>query len=337
MPTASRNAILSFVLITFAASMEFLDYYRFSLGQIGSIFQTSKVQNHSNNTISLVTVNTLPIKSLPCLNVRGKSGHWIAKTEDSNFELIEKSWDRTTEFPPSVKSVSTYYWKDDHENCSITVATLNNTCSTLQRLGITKLLFVGDSLTSSQVQSLWNLMGYTSGLPENNTVYCPESNGFTFRIDFIRNDRLSTNPKDGPCPGDGICNVWVENYLDNNIMETNGLLSKQHRIVLVANTGAHLHTKEGFVRRFENFLKVVDTQRDHDQDWVIFRTTVPGHFNCSEHDRPYEMNRNSAKLWVTIIMIGSKWNRITTMSSKRWEKSINNLNKAGSSCWMYFP
>lgn len=102
-------------------------------------------------------------------------------------------------------------------------------------------------------------------------IQCPGYGAYT--LQFIRNDELLEN--DEPVSIDNeqkncgtYCFPWTEEYLK----------SPERSIVLV-NAGAHIHDKKRFEAAIDRFVEVFD-DLNRPNDIVLFRTLVPGHWDC---------------------------------------------------------
>ena len=55
--------------------------------------------------------------------------------------------------------------------------------------------------------------------------------------------------------------------------------STKKRTLLILNQGAHFHSMETFAGSFDQFVSLFNTIA-HPNGFVVFRATVPGHFDC---------------------------------------------------------
>jgi len=180
------------------------------------------------------------------------------------------------------------------DGCEVELITLDNLCTLLQAMDIRKIFLLGDSLMLQQAQSLWMLLEQEDQLTEPGSsnpnftkhVICPnhaEGNNepFQFKYQFVRNDYLveSSNPVDmgeniQNC-GNSYCYPWYEAYkADQGI-----------RNLIIANTGLHVKEADKFREHFHDFVQNIDLFQQEktslqNNDIVMFRTSVPGHFGC---------------------------------------------------------
>ena len=210
-----------------------------------------------------------------CQWIRGSSGHWIADP------ITIRSRDASV-----VVNSTNFRWEDEERSCQTSLWTKAGMCQVMNNLGLNRIFLVGDSLTHLQYTSMWNLLGFEysvkgTEIPNNFTVNCPENLQTSFIIQYVRNDKLSLTKTNRRCVG-GICNAWVDAYRG---------FKDRGKTLLVANTGAHLHSFPTFQSRFDAFVQLLSEQKES-QDLIFFRTTVPGHFNCSRSDVPYQDARH---------------------------------------------
>jgi len=170
---------------------------------------------------------------------------------------------------------STYRWQDTFESCQTALFTRDGICKVLHQLNITRVFFVGDSLSFMMVQSFWKLFGLHDDPGDQfagfeRVLDCDPLVNFSFKVVYTRNDHLTNEGI--PCAD--ICRDWLQRYM-----------SSQERTLFVANTGAHTTGAEVFQRDFDAFVDLMDTIR-HGNDIVFFRTTVPGHVHCGNHHIP---------------------------------------------------
>eukprot|EP00978_Attheya_sp_CCMP212_P048575 scaffold544683_cov67-Attheya_sp.AAC.1 len=233
-----------------------------------------------------------------CLEVRGSSGKWIhdlsyATEAQYNSTLDEQAGDASRRFKPSSGTVpylpaSTYRWQDTFESCQTALFTRDGICKVLHQLNITRVFFVGDSLSFMMVQSFWKLFGSHDD-PGDQGAYggfervldcdCVPLASFSFKVVYTRNDHLTNESI--PCAD--VCMDWWQRYM-----------SSQERTLFVVNTGAHTTGAHVFQRDFDAFVDLMDTNTNtntihhhHGNDIIFFRTTVPGHVNCRNHPIPF--------------------------------------------------
>merc|ERR1712194_940481 len=70
------------------------------------------------------------------------------------------------------------------------------------------------------------------------------------------------------------CYPWTESYQ-----------SYPGKTLLIASTGVHFNDRATFQRSFDEFIRTMDSIHRPD-DIVLFRTSVPGHFDCNDKEIP---------------------------------------------------
>jgi len=280
--TLKRIAVLVLLVLFFKATN--FTVTRVDSGEILSILK-SPISQSRESTVE---------KS--CLATKGSSGAWVkdlsyaakaqylSHLQEGAGSAIRafRPTDDVPYFPPS-----TYRWRDnDNEqksnwSCQMELCTLEGMCHALAQLHITRLFFVGDSLTYMQVQSLWKLFGLLDDPGEqfgpgfDRALTCPSSTtsattNFTFSVVYVRNDHLS---KEGSCKD--ICNPWIDKYF-----------SSRKRTLFVGNIGAHIMQFSQFRSEFDAFVELMNHTIPAN-DMIFFRTTVPGHGKCNAFHAPF--------------------------------------------------
>jgi len=246
-----------------------------------------------------------------CRYLRGRAGHWEQDMEYAKLAQYKTpisfyagKADRLfvpTENEP-FRLPTTYKWIDAlYPQCQTELVTLEGLCDVMQRLGVGRILLVGDSLTWQSSESLHKLLGATDDAHEGHslkswvaTFKCP--NGANeIQIQALRNDELNKiaeepMEKKPNCGIMGYCMPWINEYTSNPVPT-----------VLIANAGAHIDDIVRFRSLFYDFLNIVDSA-DRSDDIVFFRTSVPGHRDCmKEGIQPFyyyhEYQARETKKW----------------------------------------
>jgi hypothetical protein len=189
---------------------------------------------------------------------------------------------------------TTHRWDETvWPTCPIAVSSTTEICAAMERLGLTRILFVGDHTTMTQAVSLANILGQGAGISlDPNVVPNFAKNivcsGTSFQLTYIRNDRLE-EPGTTPSPnypncgaaGQQYCYPWSDNYAQFG--------GKQ---LLIVNTGYHWADDwQGYITNFQNFVGKIDeistASALRSNDVIMFRTSVPGHKECNLHNGPY--------------------------------------------------
>ena len=91
---------------------------------------------------------------------------------------------------------------------------------------------------------------------------------FTFEVVFQRSDNFRDFGTDFYHLN------WLDPYVQNPA-----------KTLLVANTGMHTPDQEQYQYDLDQFVETVQAL-DRPQDMIVFRTSVPGHENCKDHQQP---------------------------------------------------
>jgi hypothetical protein len=208
------------------------------------------------------------------------------------------------DFVPTVampyRNASTYKWVDD--SCPVEVLTRNTFCSVLEQLQLSRIMFVGDSITQQMAESLWKLLDHVDD-PNDEQLHAKQwmrnvtcrGNGGGFQLSYYRNDHLDGSNFTGDAdhvehicakPKDGFCTSWIDDYVNNQAATNNTLL--------IANLGAHIHKTTTFEDEMNAFLSLLNAYQDS-SDIVVFRMTVPGHYGCQHATGPLSSYEEFAK------------------------------------------
>lgn len=179
---------------------------------------------------------------------------------------------------------TTYRWDEArYDTCGVSQVTQEGVCETLKSMNARRIFILGDSLNLQLAQSMWMWLTNENhgdspterGKLDPNfktTIQCMGYGSYT--LQFIRNDEFLEN--DLPVSIDKeqkncatYCYPWTREYL-----------ADESRTILIANVGAHIHQFEKFQEAMDRFVDVVDGMR-RPNDIVLFRTLVPGHWDCS--------------------------------------------------------
>ena len=225
--------------------------------------------------------------SLHCLNRRGKNGTWITSAEGYTYG---KPLNVTGDAGSYAKHTK-WKWHDSELQCQIQLLTAAKFCDVMDRLELKRVFFVGDSLTDMMALSLWSMLTGSiekghCGLPNTRTqpyinfFDCNvNNNGDQQKIEFhySRNDRLSNVTAENRKLGYGGIHYeleWQGDYASNPIPT-----------LLIANTGMHFPGMDDYTRDFSRFIHTIESF-DRPQDFVVYRSNVPGHSGCSDDSVP---------------------------------------------------
>ena len=233
-----------------------------------------------------------------CRFVRGRVGNWVQDMEyaataqyrtplahySGNAERhfrkkVEKKIIKDMDFRPP----TTYRWVESrYQTCQTSLVSKHGVCDLLSRLDVRRIFALGDSLSLQMAQSLWMWLSSEGNSPTpkgtlepnfQHTISCP---AFDFTLQYIRNDEflendlpVSIDQKQSNCAS--YCYPWTEQYRQDS-----------SRTILIANNGAHIHSADRFREAVHRFMNVVDGMNRPD-DIVLWRSLVPGHWDCGRH------------------------------------------------------
>ena len=188
--------------------------------------------------------------------------YYIVPRERAGLKEAE-NW--RTQGPPS--PWTKYRWT----GCGIEITNRTKVCGTMEKLGLRRLLIVGDSISYMHAQSLLHLMDASHEDIIVSKQYAPSQlrRQFTkdlncFDFEYVRNDYLI-----GKCDK---CLEWLDNYF------------KGPATLLIINSGAHQTTN--FQSRIHDLLSLIADKATERNDVVLWRTAYAGHPNCSSSDVP---------------------------------------------------
>mmetsp|Transcript_1500 Transcript_1500/g.4543 ORF Transcript_1500/g.4543 Transcript_1500/m.4543 type:complete len:369 (+) Transcript_1500:72-1178(+) len=167
----------------------------------------------------------------------------------------------------------------------------SSVCATLNRLGLERLLFVGDPLSRQMFRSLLMIIqadqirvrvtkhAHFKDRSFKGQMHCPS--GFV-TLTFIENWYLGSPEF---CGKDvmSACDPWLPTYVKSD-----------EATLLVVNTGAHHHNETTYKGVIDTWLQELNESWDamsadrRSNDCIYFRTTVPGHKNCAANTRPFD-------------------------------------------------
>jgi GDSL/SGNH-like Acyl-Esterase family found in Pmr5 and Cas1p len=234
-----------------------------------------------------------------CRYLRGKVGHWtqdMKYAEGAQYRIPLRHYSGNAEklFQRNAKQgvygdmkyrpPTTYRWEETrYDQCQPSLMTRENVCEILPSMGIQRIFVLGDSLNLQMAQSIWMMLTTEEAgdsptppgtLEPNFESLISCSSGFQIKIVFVRNDELLEN--DLPVSLDEetknchtYCYPWTQKYLNDQV-----------KTVLFVNAGAHIHQFDLFTSMVDRFVTVFDGMQRPD-DIVLFRTLVPGHWDCS--------------------------------------------------------
>lgn len=139
-------------------------------------------------------------------------------------------------------------------------------CNQMNRIGLERILFVGDHTTMTQAISLASILGQnddisldTNVVPNfSKTISCEPGSNSTFELAYVRNDRLEepTGANASPSPGSPNCGPDGEQYCYPWSTDYSSGIGKT---LLIVNTGYHWGDDwEGYIANFQNFVGKID-------------------------------------------------------------------------------
>jgi len=200
-------------------------------------------------------------------------------------------------------------------------------CATLNRLGLKRIMFVGDSLSRQMFRSLLMIIKSDQINVEMETYATSEERNFKGRMRcpngvvtlmYVGNWHLGAHPKQIGCPF-GVCRKWLPTYSESD-----------EATLLVVNTGAHHPSKTTYEHATNIWLQELNASWDalsanrRSNDRIYFRTFVPGHDNCGANALPFvssdQVSSSSHYNWLLF----SSYNQYTAVAIQSLAPNIKN-------------
>lgn len=240
-----------------------------------------------------------------CRYLRGRVGSWTtdmllapnmqySNAVDGYLGCADENFAPTAQEP--FRKPTTFRWNEEiWAKCPTNLVTKGILCDQMSRLGLTRILFVGDHTTMTQAISLASILGQNNDISLDSnvvpnfskTISCSPGSNATFELSYVRNDRLEEKPT-SPSPGSPNCGPKNEQYC----YPWSSVYSTGRKALFIVNTGYHWGEDwEGYIANFQNFVGKIDqisaaiTARANDV--IMFRTSIPGHKDCHLHDGVY--------------------------------------------------
>lgn len=183
------------------------------------------------NYLTRFTTPTYPPVFLQgdCRHLRARIGAWAQDAAlapslqystpvDGYLGCADTNFVATAEDP--YRPPTTYRWDENvWATCPVTVMTQADLCTQMDRLGLARILFVGDHTTMTQAISLASILGQGDGISLDTsvvpnftkTITCAGTTIGSFELSYIRNDRLE-EPGTTPSPGFPNCGPTNKQY-----------------------------------------------------------------------------------------------------------------------------
>ena len=202
--------------------------------------------------------------------------------------------------------------------CSLRPVTLSGWCDAMSNLGLSRTMYVGDSLQMDAAMSMDFLLSLPTTSAKRNIgwTYLSKFNCgpslATQELRIIRNDWLSDPLIGRRCSK---CECMTKNWhasTDHCVPFLSEYLAGNRSTLLFVNVGVHAHSVADFRSAVESFVDElalatngtsVKSDRDLGRDHLVFRTTVPGHAGCGSARAPLEeapLNISTAYDWNLI-------------------------------------
>ena len=316
---------------------------RISLMESPSEYNWMRHMKHDSRVnIELQSVKSFFEKPFPCSQIRSQAGHWeqdLDMAPKMQYAMGQEPFAAgranhfyvPTEEEPYRKP-TTYKWVQNlYPQCEVPLLTREKFCSTVTKLGLSRVMFLGDSLQGYQAESFWFLLeskripkkdapAEHKGKYEYNYGYTDkidcgtESSPNMIDISFVRNDRLlETNNRDFDCKKE-FCYPFTNRYM-----------SYPGKTLLIFNTGSHCtsrRTGPPYQDVILNFIHQVQNIFHKPDDILFFRTTAPGHGLCESATEPYGdfdayLNQGDGDpgYWGRVIGKGYEWEKFGDMNT----------------------
>jgi len=300
-----------------------------------------------------------------CLQHRGSNGNWYLNETfgretfylegfraDKWLERKRKGILNST----AVFDGNKYAWNDStstirngtddppiHQQCApIQALKLDSFCDTMRHLGIRRILFVGDSLTSLHYHSLYGLLNVRHkelGLDDEGMIECSSSSyNSSFSIQLImRRESLGPNlipsnvtvtrsatdlgSDDEGCGRNLLDNAMVDGYCLWHKLY-NATPATRQKTLLILNQGAHFHSIGSFTRSMDQFVDLYHSIA-HSDDLLFYRSTVPGHKDCFDHKNisiPEMTHDKFLELYTTTDFNWNLFDEYNTIAKQKLEQ-----------------
>lgn len=208
-----------------------------------------------------------------CRHLRGRMGSWTRDVSlapslqydapaDGYLGCADANFAASAEEPFRVPT--TYRWEESvWTTCPVAVSSTAELCAVMDRLGLNRILFVGDHTTMTQAVSLASILGQGSDISLDpavvpnfsKTVGCGGTAIGSFELTYIRNDRLE-EPGSTPSPGNPNCGPSNQQYCYPWSANYSQYSGKQ---LLIVNSGYHWADDwQGYIAMFQNFVGMID-------------------------------------------------------------------------------
>ena len=242
----------------------------------------------------------------------GSSGRWVLDYDYANrsnypnhgsystWHLAAQNFTPTPDQP--YRLAASYRWEDDNFQNKLREVSLIEFCTACHKLGITRILSLGDSLTAEFVQSLVSLLGFP---PQGNAakrfnarlrpinIPCRPFNAKSFQLEVMWMRRSSVQE--------------ILSLSKTSALEEKFVAENRNRTAIIANFGAWFKSLDDYKQAFDSFLTWVDKRNGSNNSTenkleVFFRETIPGHWPCfPEGERTDETTYN----WIKPVDVTS--------------------------------
>eukprot|EP00804_Cyclotella_cryptica_P013213 CCRYP_007005-RA/>CCRYP_007005-RA protein AED:0.21 eAED:0.21 QI:123/1/1/1/1/1/2/71/922 len=241
-----------------------------------------------------------------CRHLRARMGSWTSDLSlapslqygspvDGYLGCADANFVSSAEEP--YRPPTSYRWDETvWPSCPVDVLSAADLCTAMDRLGLSRILFVGDHTTMTQAVSLASILGQGAGISLDpnvvpnfsKTIACAGTTIGSFELTFIRNDRLE-EPGTTPSPGNPNCGQSNQQFCYPWSTDFAQYSRKQ---LLIVNTGYHWGNDwQGYITNFQNIIGRIDEISAgfalRANDVVMFRTSIPGHKECHLHNGVY--------------------------------------------------
>jgi hypothetical protein len=271
---------------------------------------------HPTSSLSEMPTTTPAVSSAPdCLTSRGSSGRWIQDWQYANrtnyikpnqaahykWHTGSRLFKATPEQP--FRYATSFRWEDDH--CPVSEISRDGFCATCCKLGISRLLILGDSMSSEFHQSMLGLLGFDPLVTIQSEVRGRHPNGRD-PYDIVchcqnspRNVTILYVPRQG-------MRFWATKLAKDTALRS-FVEERPNRTAIVANMGAHAISLVSFTKGFHSLLSWIDSL-DPSKIVVFFRDTVPGNVGCQPNnwdDPDSTTSRDSANSfnWTIPVLV----------------------------------
>jgi hypothetical protein len=215
----------------------------------------------------------------------------------ANWQLASQGFHETSEQP--FRLATSWKWQEDEANCHVHEISLTGFCQACADLDITRIVILGDSLSTEFMFSIIGLLGF----PLNGRQTSLKGRFLPLRISCpaaapAQDSSLSEKRIRSSSSKQFFITLWMfrKAPLDQLInLRSDTILwdfveNHPNRTAIIANTGAWMKDMGQYTLAFQSLLDWFDSFPDPSKIIAFFRPTIPGHVDCLPLGNKTEMS-----------------------------------------------